>query len=221
MALTGSTATIHECLENQETFECPICFQKPRLGISLCANRHWLCLPCAEQLLCQATIYPLVMSTVCVNASLEKPCPMCRGGNVHMAENPRMADVSDTCLSVGEDSYASEDVIAGNIYAFLGTHHRKPIQWRSWRYANHLKAIEYWLAHPQFTYKCSQCTRALTRQRDQPVASILQLFHEECTLCPICNVTLPWDQACDHWNQEHADGDELPIIAKRYLQRVK
>lgn len=203
-ALLTLVVTSHD---NKDTavHECPICLEAGRvskkLAVSLCDQSHWVCLECAERVICKISVHTTVLRSRSYCCLERVPCPMCRGGSV----------------SLQSLEGRLEPVMFGTLYAVKSP---KPVYFRGARYPDNIRAIQHWAQNARFTYHCVGCDDFVLRTPDIPVHYIYERFAGKCTQCDLCHVKLPWNEAFDHLYKTHFPGIDLAGVPRRSSLRL-
>jgi hypothetical protein len=171
--------------------ECPICREHTRVCVSICDNRHWLCMPCFEQIVMRVELY-CYLSHTDLAVPDAKSCPMCRQGCVKLSNVVEELGVAPKLLG------------SLSVYSHPATKD-KPVHFRHRVYKNRFEAVDFALHHPVYVYESAtdEDVVQLTTPECNTHDHAIQIIAEKSMICDICYRVMPREQCIVHFWTVH------------------
>lgn len=197
--------------------ECPICYKCVTTALSICKNRHYVCLECIESMLCHRTVLTTVMDIRVWTERRTQTCPVCRCGYLTYSGRTGLTTSTLNILEYPDKQlghYWSGDC---DIFNAPGS-----VTFRGVRYPNRLKAVSAWSKKPLMCYECECCDKSIRQTVDMPWSYVIEAIGAECTVCTVCWAILTSDEICYHFAKQHylLFDAEIPIGDRRRSRRI-
>lgn len=203
---------IERCLSESDdptdTVTCPVCYEQKRLVLSICKNKHWICIDCFEKVVCKILMRVTVLRTLMDVHDKNQSCPLCRGGDVGLA------------IPTNPDERQPEPAVYGCVYVNESPMKLRPVTFRGARYRSHAAALSAWYDSPYFVYECVYCGETVQRTKDVPQDYIRETLGEHCTACDVCGDLFPWGEALEHIYRSHLPEVDFSKVPRRCSKRL-
>lgn len=192
------TKANHIMANTFNTDPCPICYEPNDIRISICGNKHFICLDCFESYVCKIYINLSVFS----NDFAVKPqsCPMCRQGTATVLKAH-----GDTIGGVLHFSSLEMPQTAAKW---------KPCKFRGRKFNTPLAAVQWWQNNFRAYYECVACHETVTLNPGIPLSYVIDMLGKTCTLC-CCGQRHSREAAFYHFNVMHGTS-----FGPRFSQRL-
>lgn len=149
--------------------ECPVCYKTVTVYVSICENKHHICIECAENMCCRKSYLPGLFSDRLVAIGKHHACPLCRCGSLCYDDNV-FANDPHKCSFVGNIHIQFVD---------------GAVTFRGQRYKNRYAAVEDWATKPLVTINCWVCGAVVKQATGESEMSVLERLADQCA-CVYC-----------------------------------
>jgi hypothetical protein len=196
---------LFEQVLKMEPRECPICYETATLYLSVCNNKHYVCIDCIEHASCRINVLCTVKAEMMCQCAPMK-CPLCRDGYVYMLDIPSEHDRPIIMMS----NAAIRDILNNDAYK------AGPVVFRGVKHEYAYDAILYWLRHPGYYAADVSGEKTVYVPPGNPLSLAQDVISNTHTACNHCHVIGSRKAVRDHMVVAHGE----PLHRTRYSRRI-